>query len=302
MRGLFLYLFLSPILGFAQAHVRLIDEPTRMWTSSYGGTVDAYCSDTWETTFWLAGDTLISDTMYQKVASRTYYYQGYINAPMNACTTSFYFDDVSRFVREVDHMVYARLSNSSERLIYDFNAEIGDTIPFPWNLDNSYTYGVVDEIDSVEVNGTYRKRFRIPEDPQLGGDDPFIVEGIGGCNGPFQGLHGQIGLSHFVALICVAEQDEVIYGDPNCSFITSIAVQRARHELLITPNPSNGHFRLSGLAPSERYMVLDAAGRVLVTGSSTELDMRPYPDGLYLLRVAGTERNVVDAQRLLIQR
>ena len=95
MRGLFLFLFLSPILGFAQAHVRLFDEPTRMWTSEFSGAPDQQCVDHWATTHWLAGDTVINDTTYQRVASHTLYYESYAWGGINECEAYMHYPDAT---------------------------------------------------------------------------------------------------------------------------------------------------------------------------------------------------------------
>ncbi|HNU57653.1 MAG TPA: hypothetical protein PKN30_13770 [Flavobacteriales bacterium] len=312
MRCAFFFLILSPIISFAQAHVRLFDEPTRVWTSElYGPAIDQLCADHWLTTHWLAGDTVINDTTYQRVASRILYYQSHILGGANDCQAYTHYPGSTSFVRERDSLVFVRTS-TGEQLIYDFTAGVGDSIPqptdapWPWGVPAvSGEWTTVTGIDSVEVNGSFRKRFIVEPGPEdWTNETQHVIEGIGGERGPFWTMVSIVGVSHSQAIVCVAEHGEVVFSGPNanCSFVTSIAEEGTRHALHITPNPSDGLFRVSGLAPSQRYMVLDAAGRTIVTGSTPELDMRPYPDGLYLLRAMGKDGNVVDAQRLLIQR
>lgn len=283
----------------AQVHVPLFNEPTRMWTSSFGGTVDAYCSDTWTTTFWLAGDTLINDTLYTKVVSRGFYQQGYITAPLGECTTSYYYNGQTRFVREVERKVYARMGTMSERLIYDFTAEVGDTIPFPNYLED-HQWGVVSEIDSVEVNGTYRKRFIIPEIPGVGNGTPEVIEGIGGCRGPFQELYGQVGLSHGTGLDCVVEHGVPIYGGTVCPIYSHVPLRTGVAEIRVAPNPSTGAFTISGTDAHVRFEVLDHLGAALLTGHGERLDLGNHPPGLYMLRLWSANGTFLGSHRLVV--
>lgn len=286
----------------AQVHVPLFNEPSRVWTSTYSGTVTAICMDHWTTSYWLSGDTTINDTAYQKVVSRGRYYESYINAPPNSCTTSYFFDGPSRFVREADRKVYARFSNPTEVLIYDFNAEVGDTIPFPHNADGYQDWGVVSAIDSVEVNGTFRKRFVIPEIPGFGNGIPHVIEGIGGCNGPFQELYGQMGLSHGNHLNCVVEHGVPIYGDMFCPNYTNVEDLLAATILRIAPNPSTGLFVINGIVGLCVLEVFDNRGVLRTRTVGDRLDLSGAPTGLYHLRVLQPSGRVISSERLMVQR
>ncbi len=264
--------------------------------------MNAICMDNWTTSFWLSGDTLINDTTYQKVVSRGLYYESYINAPPNSCTTSYYFNGQTRFVREVEQKVYGRYSNSPERLIYDFTAELGDSIPFPHNMDGYQEWGVVSAIDSVEVNGTYRKRFIIPEIPGFGNGIPHVIEGIGGCTGPFNELYGQTGLSHGTHLNCVVEHGVPIYGDTFCPNFTNVHDVVATPIISIVPNPSAGEFVINGIVGLCTLEVFDNRGTLLQRLVSDRIDLCGAPSGLYHLRVLQPSGQVISSHRLTVQR
>lgn len=302
MRWLALLVLFIASSVLAQTHVPLFNEPTRIWTSTYSGTVDAYCSDTWTTSFWLSGDSIINDTTYQRVASRGIYFQGYINAPQYACTTSYFFDGVHRFVREFDRKVYARYGSTPERLIYDFTVEVGDTIPIPSNMDGFQYQGVVTTIDSIEVNGTYRKRFIIPEIPGYGTGVACVIEGIGGCRGLFQELYGQMGLSHFTLLDCVMEQGSSIYGEDECNLYTTVAGGLSTRSIIVAPNPSPGHFYISGMAQRSVLEIFDAQGRLIMRPNGDLIDLSGKPSGLYLLRIRTPQGQPISSHWLAVQR
>ncbi|MBK8226706.1 MAG: T9SS type A sorting domain-containing protein [Flavobacteriales bacterium] len=301
MRWLALFSIVIALPLRAQVHVPLFDEPARVWTSSFSGTVTAICMDTWTTSFWLSGDTIMNDTTYQKVVSHGLYYESYINAPPNACTTSYFFNGQTRFVREFERKVYARHANASERLIYDFTAEVGDTIPFPSNAEGYQEWGVVSAIDSVEVNGTYRKRFIIPEIPGFGNGIPHVIEGIGGCTGPFNELYGQMGLSHGTHLNCVVEHGVPIYGDTFCPNYTRIENVQSAPIISIAPNPSTGQFVISGVVGPCALEVFDSRGGLLRQLLSDQIDLSDEPSGLYHLRVLGPNGRLFSSHRLVVQ-
>ncbi|MBK7481588.1 MAG: hypothetical protein IPI72_02420 [Flavobacteriales bacterium] len=74
------------------------------------------------------------------------------------------------YVREVDHAVFARSNWSTESLIYDFDAVVGDTIPYPINAyENGFGWhAIIVQVDSILVNGTYRIRQTVSDGPNEG--------------------------------------------------------------------------------------------------------------------------------------
>jgi hypothetical protein len=268
----------------AQMHVPLFNEPTRMWTTEFSGTLDAQCMDTYLTTYWLAGETVIDGLTYTLVANRTAYWQSPILS-MN-CTMSYEYEGPIHLVREVDRRVFFR-SGDSEHLIYDLTAEVGDTIPFPSNstptmMAPNDTWITVAAIDSIEVDGQYRKRFIADSLDQLD-PQPMVIEGIGGGNGPFQPLYGHLGLSHGVRLLCVMEHGEVIFGSPGCPLITGTPEAGPHEVITVFPNPTNGVVRFGDIPV--RYTFTDVTGRSVLRGEGTAADLSAQPPGVLLLRL-----------------
>ncbi len=269
-----------------------------MWTTEFSGTTDAQCLDHWTTTYWIGGDTLIDGTAYTRIENRTAYWQSPILSMY--CTTWHEYTGEALFVREVDHRVFHRNTNGEERMIYDFTAEVGDTIPFPSAAYGDDQRGVVIGIDSILVNGTYRKRFTIPEIDGFGFGPPQIIEGIGGNRGPFQELYGQVGLSHGTRLLCVVEHGTSVHGEDPCLLLTGVREPPLAAPVLVFPNPTNGpvHF---GVAPVQ-YLIADAVGRTVARGYGHGVDLSDHPSGAYLLRTWVDPSTLSATVRLIVQR
>ena len=89
--------------------------------------------------FQIKGDTVIHDISYKKV------YKDCSAHPAN----------YEAAIREENKKVYVvRRNEQQERLVYNFNMEVGDSL-----LIDEYHYYKVTKIDTVEVAGKLRKRY-----------------------------------------------------------------------------------------------------------------------------------------------
>ena len=67
--------------------------------------------------------------------------------------------------------------------------------------------------------------------------------------------------------------------------------------LSVYPNPTNGQFRVEGLAQGSRIAIFDATGHLVIndlaTSESVLLDLSNHPKGVYLIMVTGIEQRKV---------
>ena len=285
MRG-FLKISLMLILGpqaidsTAQELMPLFGEPTRTWTSSFGGATDQICSQLETASHWIDGDTLIEGIAYKRVRSHIYWDQSYIMGGPGECDATAEYPGLTAFVREDSNRVYRWAG--IERLIYDFNAQAGDTIPSCGHFNappEQYCYSrIIEFVDSVEINGSFRKRMRLMN--YFADDTLAIIEGIGSTSGLFSLLDLQVGLSHFQRLICVREYGEIIFGDGSCMLVNSVP-ERVASPIRVHPNPSTGIIHFSDQLAFE---VFDPTGRMMRSGRSTTTDLSDHPSGIYFVR------------------
>ncbi len=157
----------------------------------------------------MVGDTLIGSINYKKI-----FRSGVIYSQMCFPSVLGY---VGCIREDANKHIYYRLPfTSSDTIIYDFNLNIGDTLKGYLAMCSPI---IVDSIDSVLVQSTYRKRFNCSTH-SLGPcySNIGIIEGIGGT----QGLLMPFGNSEaFSSLDCFSLLGNTIYPDTttNCPLL-----------------------------------------------------------------------------------
>ena len=152
--------------------------------------------------YFLEGDTLIGEVLY----NRLYVESGDTVSPAKR---------LSGIIREEDKRVYYIGSGftdpfDGEHLLYDFNAQVGDTI-----YHNDDRKSIVLEIDSAAIGGVFRKRYLVDNGWYFHNPD-LIIEGIGSV---LNGLLGHISViptcgSHYWEHVCFYDRGEMVYRNP----------------------------------------------------------------------------------------
>lgn len=281
----------------AQTYIPLFGDTTRVWTSTISGSAEGDCLDTWVTTHWIDGDTLIDGNTYTRIRSRE---RHYVTPLMDWCQSVTEYTGQNTYVREVDHAVFARSDWSTESLIYDLDAVVGDTIPYPANAyENGFGWhAIIVQVDSVLVNGTYRTRQTVSDGPNEG-DTVRVIEGIGTTTAPFGYLSQQLGLSHFGRLDCVRESGQVIFGDIWCELITGVVPTAVRRLSPPFPNPATDLITFDERYAT--YQIMDVYGRTVIQGIGRHADVVLLPSGTYLVRGWDRQGTTVGSWPIVVQ-
>jgi len=244
----------------------------------------------------ITGDTIINNLTYHKLHtpySEIYPYgvlcvnnvgnQGYIRQNV-----------LERKVYYIPH------SEDQEKLLYDFNLTIGDSIKGYLNdfIPNDYA-NVVQSIDSVFVDNGYRKRWNIDTTNYF----VSIIEGIGSTYGLKEPLVRMISEGASFELTCFSQNGHTLYPDSNanCEIISSIEYINKK-PINIYPNPSNGSFYIHNYDnPYSKFdlEIVDLNGHILeITeykgDTNNPVFFLDIPDGLYFIRMMedGVFKNV----------
>jgi len=233
----------------------------------------------WDTTYYtfqtkFEGDTIIDDVNYFKVyrynpiGSYGWYYMGAIR------------EDESR-------KVY--IHSGEEFLKYDFGVGLGDTFEI---FEYSYPIDlIVDAVDSVFVNGEYRRRLYLIYVEYSAFTETWI-EGIGSNRGVMgSGTAGVVG--GWTRFLCMHLMGELIYMNPNytsCN-LTNVSIRELDEaEVRIYPNPADDHIiiEFSDESKITSAIFYDKSGRKVleISPSGNELDVSSLSPGLYLLKLS----------------
>jgi len=258
--------------------------------------------------FFLAGDTLISAITYKKVLTSGY---KYYMIPSNNCC--FYYNQPAGDIRQdtAQRKIYLHMS-PSDVLLYDFNLNIGDTLPVSYiNYQGSGNY--VSSIDSVLVGTTYRKQYHISTNVDPNGfgiwDSNYVqlIEGIGSTFGLFSPL-----LPPFeggCSLNCYSENNVVLYTNANSTCDMTVGINEnntADNFVNIYPNPFSSQTTLQtdNLFKNATLTVYNSYGQTVkqiknISGQTITLFRDNIPSGLYFLRLT-QDNKTFSADKLII--
>ncbi len=180
-----------------------------------------------------------------------------------------------------------------ERLLYDFSLNVGDTLK---SYLNTYCqHPTVTEIDSILINGDYRKRWTFNDGGCLWNGQ--IIEGIGSTMGlliPF------VNFEWGGYLTCFSEENVNIYSQDNTTcplpLITGINNSKKQYSnLTISPNPAKNSITISQTEPMfNKYEIYSMNGKLVteskINGILQKVDLTGYTEGMYIVKLIGTQK------------
>ncbi len=212
------------------------------------------------------------------------------------------------YIREtIDKEVYYRTDTSlQESLIYDFGANINDTLyiagitSFGSNWYFNSMQFIVCEIDSILIGGNYKRQFHMNPifGDTMGCGIERWVEGIGSLSGLLHFTNGTVGGDSF-DLLCFSENDTLKYQNPSynsCYILTNVEdAGKALSNISIFPNPTTGLITIEADG-IKRIEVLDITGKNL-TGFENllglkKIDLIQEPQGIYFIKITTDKETV----------
>ncbi len=266
----------------AQTYYPYVDT-NKLWSTYYDLSGEGLPSFSYYVKF--TQDTTIKTKTYKKVMRSddsshvTWYNYGYIRETSN---------------KKVYYL--ANITDTIERFFYDFNVDVGDTLPL------FYCPLHVDSIDSILVGNQYRKRFNL-------GIDTWI-EGIGSLSG-FSSI-GVCFVGGKLYLLCFTENDTIKYINPLLNFcyqgtVNINELKKDNFYFEIFPNPSNGVFKIQANAcinGSVHIEVMNYSGQIISHKNinlydTYQIDLSTYRKGLYLIHIKGNSFSI--SKKVIVQ-
>ena len=226
-------------------------------------------------------DTVSGGNTYHKLYSRTHFQVEVPGSPppivpVTASAPDVYF----AAIRESGKRVYL-LSAGGDQVIFDFNVNMGDSIPAGAGKKK------VVSTDSVLVNGKYHKRYNT--------NDPGYqaIEGVGSSRGILPYLNDGSGTTVFICATHgsdVYAPDETLPCTPVYSyeFVGVQDISAAAAQVNVFPVPATGVLRITTapFAAPYRAFITNCIGQLVWEGDleeKTELNISDWAPGAYLL-------------------
>jgi len=230
---------------------------------------------------WLSDDTLVDGVRYTKVLETR-----------NGEGTP----RLATLLREENGKVWKRKS-ATDILIYDFTAQVGDTLRF--GDFQEFDYFVVDSISIEQIGGTDRRKFWFGLEYDFMGEPVAVetwTEGIGSDMGLlFSGWYYTTG-GYYKAL-CFHQNEELVWqNDYYGTCMIDAVEEEVAPAVSVYPNPASETVRIEGIGPAE-VQLHNALGQLVKTVENThEINVAGLPQGVYLLRIRDEEGKVFTAK------
>ena len=231
-----------------------------------------------------AGDSLFNNLNYTKInfyGSNTCGCMGFIGLQNNVLIRQ-NVQDRKVYIIEKDSL--------TEKILYDFTQIAGDTLKsiLAKNNVNQPMIGIIQNIDSILINGIYHRRINILNNSFQ------IIEGVGSTSG-FLGI--LFPFEWTTTLTCMSNNIETLYPNNtiNCSSNLSLS-KFSKTKLTLSPNPSSKTISLSLENSLETqsikiYSYLGQEIKVLDFEKNADIDVSDLVNGIYFMELILTNGN-----------
>lgn len=259
------------IFNYALKSQNYVPFPTENvnWNVYYVGTCEERDPDTTLLRYAIHGDTTINEVEYKKLCLES---GDTINPKIKAVGG----------LREENKKVYYNGrtllagTDGKEYLLYDFTKQIGDTIK---HNPQGWFFSVIFDIDSVLIDGAYRKRYEVDNHWYYHNPD-HIIEGIGSVKNGLLGHISDITTcgTHYWEFICFKENGEVKYLNPSFNkcfpgnLLMGANLTKADSQIRIYPNPTNQNLHIENNTNGNLSVkIIDINGRTIVEQQLNEI-------------------------------
>ncbi len=273
------------------------------WDGYFGGYQSPGCYKFSYSLFY--NELMVGDTNYHVITLGKAYYPSYApNSPINPGMCNF--NGISNYnyttpgaIREdtIARKVYFLETGSTvEKLLYDFSLNVGDTVK-TYVTTLCMPGVVVTQIDSVLINGNYRKQWTVERPGCLFSGQGKIIEGIGSTMGL---LEQMVNFEWWGTLTCFSQDYVNMYSQDNTTcplpIITNVSNSKKHlSNFTISPNPTKNSITISQTEPTfNKYEIYSLNGKLVaenkINGILQKVDLTGYAEGMYIVKLIGTQK------------
>ncbi len=299
-----LFALFTCLQAFSQGNTYLSNNPVWQITSTCN--TGGYCIQQENYNYFTGGDTLLGLHQYKMIFRKgegSYFWMSSPPVPPGCSGTYWYVNpQPSFFMRSAGKQMFIReLSDTTERLLYDFDLEAGDTLPLTYN--NFSTGITVTLVDSFLTPQGYRKKFSLSGNTW----SQFLLEGIGHDLGLTEPM--QVPLECGYQMLCFSLNDTACWpaSGPGCDMAVGMPGSIPAASFRFTPNPATSLISLQTNRPAQdaTIIILSCSGQCIremhhVNTCAQTLDCSDLRPGLYLF-VLIVDGNVAFREKVIIQ-
>jgi len=280
-----------------------------VWTGGYTGYQSPWCYKVIYTLYDYnsGGAMTIGDSIYYLLEQEKTFYPPYYSGSMaGICNftggSSGYYHDFPGYLREdtiARKVYYLPIDSTNERLLYDFNLNVGDTLK-PYPAFSSCISPIVTQIDSVLVGGNFRKQWTVNSGGCLW--DGKIIEGIGSLFGL---LEPYSNFERWGFVECYSVNSVTMFSQsPDCPvLITQVDKKIKFDNVAISPNPTKNSITISQTEPTfNKYEIYSLNGKLVsenkIMSILQKVDLTGYAEGMYIVKLIGTQK--VEFKKIMV--
>lgn len=281
------------MIGSSQTSINFVD-PDATWnvarTFPNANPQNPNFVETTTKVFGFIGDTLIGSETWLK----------FFSTPDSNFMTDFtYLGNL----KEENGYVYFMDTLNSVDTIYNFNLQIGDSVLYEFGWGSNYLQ--IENIDSIEINAEFHKRFFIeePNYPPMFMSEIWI-EGIGSIHGPlfpkYPGVFSDE-IPDSLNLSCYKIDNSIIWNNPyyeNCYVNIILSSKEVElGQLKIFPNPAKNKIYIENPEgfKTESISIIDISGQKIKEFEMNEnyIDISEISPGIYLFKLVHENGEVI---------
>jgi hypothetical protein len=293
--------FISPA-AYSQVNSYFLNDPA--WKVKTTCWVSNWCLSNEFYNYFTNGDTVINTLVYKKIYRKGYTtYTDHGGSFSANCQGPDMYNDPfpNYFLRSAGKQMFVRFPGSvPEVLLYDFNLQVGDTLPVSYN--NYATDVKVTAIDSIYTSYGYRKRFELTGSTNA----QYLFEGIGHSNGLVEYMGSNVDC--FSRLECFSLND-IAYltsAGATCMLAVGIGSYETQPSLSVFPNPfitfTTIHF--NSIINDIQLNIYDHAGQKIriskeISDDKVKIERGSLNSGLYFYEVMQDNRSIATGKLII---
>jgi hypothetical protein len=243
----------------------------------------------WHTSSKLTSNSPPMNKAFKTGRFKTFDNQNYIQLDMAIDASASKWDTTDLYIKELQGKVYLKENTKPEKLLYDFNLKLNDTISILDKNNNVVKLKVI-KVDYITLpHGNIKKRIRVTDD-KLGLQEKYWIQDVGSYEGLLDNYPSLSADAPSINLNCFYHKDQLLYTNTNGKcFLTNTNELSQDDNIKIYPNPSSDYINIEDpelkIQSIFIYTLTGKQVRKYDQSIESKIDVTTLNAGLYLLKI-----------------